>query len=61
MKGCAKRITDDLKDEALIFLDRLPQDLIVTRKQGWHRIWMFLGEFCASFDVRKEKSNRARG
>ena len=63
MAGCIKcprkRITHNSKDEAMMPLYGLIQDSVVTRQQFWHLFGMILREFCATFDVREEKSDGA--
>jgi hypothetical protein len=53
MKRCTKRIPNNLKDKPVVILNRLIQDFIVTRHEGRHGVWVFLGKFGAAFDIGK--------
>lgn len=54
---CRKGIAHDLKDEAIVRLNRLVQDFVVPREQSWHRIGILLCQFGAAFDIGEKKSN----
>jgi hypothetical protein len=57
MKCRGKRIADDPKDNAMIYVNGLIQDGIVARQQFWHLIGMFLREFGASLNIGEEKGD----
>jgi hypothetical protein len=57
MECSRKRATNDSKGKAMIGFNRLIQNLVMSRKQRWHLVGMFLREFGAAFDICEEKGD----
>jgi hypothetical protein len=53
MKGAAKRIANDLKDNPAVAFDGVIQNLMVPRQESGHGIRMFLCQFRTAFDISK--------
>jgi hypothetical protein len=55
MECYRERVPYDLKDIAVIRLNGLMEDFMVTRKKRWHFIWMLLREFGTAFYISKQE------
>jgi hypothetical protein len=61
VEGCTELVADDLKDVAIVRLDRAAQDRMVARQKSCDGLRILLGEPGAAFDIGKQKGDRAVG